>query len=98
MTNSDSGTTVTRFFGWLLVGAGALIMLTAGACSVFVVLSSLGYPEGLPGALMMVLLFGGVPILVGLALFAVGRRLARVGAPRQLPPRRVHSVDDGSGL
>jgi hypothetical protein len=98
MKSSDVGATVAQFFGWLLMAVGGLIMLTAGGCSVFVLLSSLGYPEGLPGMLMMILMFGGVPILVGLGLFLAGRHLAKAGAPRQSPPSRIRFEDDGSGL
>ncbi len=98
MRNQDARTAVAQFFGWLLMGVGVLIMLTAGGCSVFVLAASLGYPEGLPGTLMMILVFGGIPIAVGVALLVAGRWLAKVGQPRQLPPRRIRSEDDGSGL
>ena len=98
MKKSEVGATVAQFFGWLLMAVGGLIMFTAGGCSLFVLISSLDYVPGLLGMLMMILMFGGVPILIGLALFATGRYLAKVGRPRQLPPRRIPSEEDGSGL
>ncbi|MDZ4364487.1 hypothetical protein [Brevundimonas sp.] len=87
---------VLAFLGWLLMGIGGLIVVTAGACTaIFAVpamLSSFQYPEGLPQLLFMVFLFGGVPILVGIGLFVGGRAMA--GRVRRLPPRRVEDFED----
>ena len=95
---SDKRNPVVAFLGWLLMGAGGLIVLTAGDCSAFFLISMLGYPEGIPGMLGMILVFGGIPVVVGLSLFFAGRYLARLGQSRQRPPHRVPSEDDGSGL
>jgi hypothetical protein len=73
--------TATRFFGGLLMAAGGLIALSAGLCStIFSImalresgLSSELLTEGLP----FMLVVGGVPVVIGLALFFVGRMLYR---------------------
>lgn len=89
---------VVVFLGWLLMGIGGLIAVTAGACSAIfaipAVLSSLEYPGGLPGMLVMVLIFGGVPILFGIGLFVAGRAIARPSRVRRLPPRAVEDIED----
>ncbi|WP_420471805.1 hypothetical protein [Brevundimonas sp. FT23042] len=71
---------VAAFFGWLLMAAGVLIALTAGACSVvFIVslISSVGAPEAWPSMLGLILLFGGLPVGFGVGLIFIGRMLAR---------------------
>lgn len=86
------------FFGWLLMGIGGLIAVTAGACTVIfavpAVQSSLEYPEGLPGTLLMLFIFGGIPLLFGIALFIAGRAIAGGPRVRQLPPRRIEDLGD----
>jgi hypothetical protein len=73
--------TAARFFGGLMMAAGGLITVSAGLCSVAV--SVMGLTDGSsPGEMLtlglpLVLLFGGVPIAIGLALFFVGRSLFR---------------------
>jgi hypothetical protein len=73
--------TATRFFGGLLMAAGGLIAVSAGLCSV--IFSIMGLREsGLSKELFtvgvpLVLVVGGVPIAIGLALFFVGRMLYR---------------------
>jgi hypothetical protein len=73
--------TATRFFGGLLMAAGGLIAVSAGLCSVvvsFMALTESGSTaEMITSGLPLVLLFGGVPIAIGLALFFVGRGLYR---------------------
>lgn len=97
MSGRDGATAVVRFFGWLLMGIGGLIAVTAGACTLLVgvpfVLSSLTYAEGVPGSLLLILILGGVPLLTGIGIFIGGRVLARQGEVRQLPPRRIE--EDG---
>jgi hypothetical protein len=77
---------VIRFFGWLLMAMGGLIALTAGACTLIVggqmIWASLQYAQGIPGSLFLILIFGGVPIMVGIGLFIAGRALARSGGGR----------------
>lgn len=96
MSGRDGMMTVIKFVGWLMMAAGGLIAVTAGACTVFVglpmMLSSLDYPLGVWGNLMMVAIVGGIPILVGTGLFIGGRVLARKGEIRQRPPRRVEET------
>ncbi len=90
--------TALVLLGWLLMGIGGLIAVTAGACSVIVgipmLLSALEYPEGLPRMLVMVLTFGGVPLLFGIGVFLGGRAIANRWSVKQLPPRRIEDLDD----
>lgn len=89
---------VVAFLGWLLMAIGGLIVVTAGACTAIfavpAILSSLEYPAGLPGLLAMILIFGGVPILVGIGLFLGGRALARRTKVSGLQTRPVEDIDD----
>ncbi len=86
------------FLGWLLIGIGGLITVTAGACTaIFAVpgiLSSLEHPEGVPGLLLMVLIFGGIPILFGIGLVVAGRALARRPGARDRPARPVEDAGE----
>ena len=68
--------TATRFFGGLLMAAGGLVIaVSAGLCSVvvsFMALTENGLDrEMITSGLPLVLLFGGVPVAIGLALFFV---------------------------
>jgi hypothetical protein len=78
---------VVVFFGWLLMGIGGLIAVTAGACSLFFLVSMLsgsgGNLAGIPGMLGLMLLFGGIPLAVGAALFFAGRAISRPRITRQ---------------
>lgn len=68
------------FFGWLLMGIGGLIAVTAGACSVVFLVSMLGSAgsslEGLPGMLGLMLIYGGIPLGVGVLLVVAGRAIS----------------------
>lgn len=64
---------VKQFFGWLLVVIGVLIMLLSGGCSLYFLIGTLGAD---PGLYSLVLLFGGIPFLIGWGLYAGGRKLA----------------------
>lgn len=83
--------TAARFFGGLMMAAGGLIAVSAGLCSA--VVSVMGLTDGgnttelITMGLPLVLLFGGIPIAIGLTLFFVGRRLyrERPGGPPATP-------------
>jgi hypothetical protein len=81
MSGAPHRMTATRFFGGLLMAAGGLIAVSAGLCSVVVSIMGLGESgstvEMITSGLPLVLLFGGVPIAIGLALFFIGRGLYR---------------------
>ena len=70
------------FFGGLLMAVGGLIAALSGLCSgVFIVGSIISMASSNPSdffnGLPLVLLFGGLPFLVGLALFFMGRAIYR---------------------
>lgn len=90
MTNGGERSPAVRFFGWLLMGAGGLIAVTAGACSLFVLGSMLisggsgAEPYlGLVGMLLTVMMVGGIPFGVGAALFFAGRTISRPKVTRR---------------
>ena len=89
MTNGDERSPTVRFFGWLLMGVGGLIAVTAGACSLFILGSMLIDGGGATpyfqtgGMLIMVAIVGGVPFAVGTALFFGGRAISRPRITRQ---------------
>ena len=69
---------MARFFGALLIGVGLLIAGAGGLCTVTGVLMLLrGGGANLGEALGLPALFGAAPILVGVGLFLLGRRLHR---------------------
>jgi hypothetical protein len=86
--------TATRFFGGLLMAAGGLIAVSAGLCSAvvsFMALTESGATaDMITVGLPLVLLFGGIPIAIGITLFFVGRMLYRErpggGQPGSAPP------------
>lgn len=79
MTEPKQPSQVAVFFGFLLMAVGGLIALTAGACSVMVLASmgTAGSWDGLPGLLMSVLVFGGVPFAAGAGLVIIGRYISK---------------------
>ncbi len=93
---SDTPSPVWRFFGWLLMAAGALIAGAAGLCSavyLMILLPDLFGPSRDAYAqtfIWIVPVVGGVPIAVGLALFFGGRAMLRRGggkpAGQSTPP------------
>ena len=79
---------VQRFFGGALMAVGFLIMALCGlcsACGVVVGLTDETFKGG--DTIALVLIFGGVPFLIGLGIFFAGKTLR--GKPPQtstLPP------------
>jgi hypothetical protein len=77
---------VQRFFGGALIGVGALMMALCGGCGALFFIGFLisgltsSNSEDLAFVIMPVIL-GGVPALVGFGLFAGGRALRRAPAP-----------------
>ena len=69
-----------QFFGGLLLAIGILIMSGSGLCTVVVIgigLSGGMRPSEALSVLPIPLLVGGVPFLIGLGLFFIGRNLSR---------------------
>ncbi len=65
--------TARTFFAWILMSIGGLVALLAGGCSL--VLASLILIDGPANGLWVVLTFGGVPFVVGLAFLWAGKAL-----------------------
>jgi len=74
-----------EFFANLLVGAGVLIATLSGLCSLAVLAASfgqiIGRSPGWDSTLLLLLIFGGIPLLVGVGLLVLGLHLLR-GANR----------------
>ena len=64
-------------FGGILLAVGILVAGVSGLCSLVVFVAGLGESGGLVDSLPLILLFGGVPFLIGLGLFFAGRALLR---------------------
>jgi hypothetical protein len=77
----------------LLMAAGLLIGFLAGLCTLFAEISFIGslfqsprsIQAGQFSALLLPIMFGAFPILIGTGLFVLGRRLSRP-AQRFRPP------------
>jgi hypothetical protein len=83
----ESGSTGV-FFGYTLLTIGWLIAATAGLCTTVVVglgLTSLTTANILDYA-PIPLLFGGIPILIGIGMIFLGRFLVRTGKVQQNNP------------
>ena len=92
----DNGS-VRHFFGTLLVVVGGLMAALCGSCGAFFFLAGMANLKDSQGygqtSVILSLIMGGVPALIGLALFAWGRRL-RAGAVRpSLPQANFDSLD-----
>lgn len=75
--NADSRS-VAKLFGGLLMAVGALMVGLCGLCSAAFLVSTVGATSGAIGSMVMLpLVFGGVPIAAGVALFMLGRSLRR---------------------
>ncbi len=78
------------FMGRLLMAAGALIALTTGACTLYVLASLLvgGSGDYLDAGswALMIFVIGGLPCLIGTGLFFGGRSLSRSGRARTAQP------------
>ena len=67
-----------RIFANFVYVLGILVMLGSGLCTAFVGLSTIGSRDPISGAIgLFSLVLGGVPFLIGLGIFFLGRRLLR---------------------
>jgi hypothetical protein len=69
-----------QFFGGLLLAVGILIMTGSGLCTLVVI--GIGLSGGMTAndalsALPIPLIVGGVPFIIGVGLFFLGRNLSR---------------------
>lgn len=100
MTQSKRPNPVAAFFGWLLMCGGGLVAVTTGVCTVYFLAAPIlqgggvEYFGGLLSWIVLVMIVGGVPCLIGIGMFFLGRFVARRGNARQLPPRQVEELND----
>lgn len=87
---------MVQFVAWLMMAAGVLIAATTGACTLYVLTGLAANGSGGYGStgewVLLSLAVGGVPCLIGIALFIVGRRLNR--PKRALPATPATERDD----
>ncbi len=90
MTGQNGKSPVVRFLAWLLMGVGVLVALTTGACTLYVLAGLIANGTGGYGGvgewIGLSLVIGGLPCLIGVALFFGGRRLGRPAPARVTPP------------
>jgi hypothetical protein len=80
----SEGRTVAKLFGAMLMAVGVLIAGLGGLCSVGFLVMMVTEPGGSAlNGIPVVLIFGGVPIAIGVGVFIGGRALWR-GPP---PPK-----------
>lgn len=90
--SGDGERRVVRLFGAMLMVVGGLVVTLSGLCSALVivgsVVSALTRPSPAAGLVQLapiVLVFGGLPIGLGLVAFLVGRSFRRRPKPRPDP-------------
>jgi len=66
-----------RLFGGILLALGVLIAGASGLCSLAVLVIGAGGKDDYISMIPLVSLFGGIPFLIGVGLFYVGRLLIR---------------------
>ena len=93
---------IVAFLAWLMMAAGALIFTTAGACSLvfifaFIAPGGSAYFGDLRSVTLMVLTLGGIPLLIGLALFFGGLRLNRPPKLRASKSATEHNDEPTTG-
>jgi hypothetical protein len=97
MTGRDGTRAAARFFGWLIMAAGGLIALTTGACTLYVLAGLMTDGTGGYGTtgewVLLALVIGGLPCLIGVGLFFGGRKLSR---PSRARKAAVPENDDAS--
>ena len=64
-------------FGSILMAVGILITGASGLCSFVFVMSALGSPSNIKIDLPIIFFVGGIPFVIGLAVFFGGRALVR---------------------
>lgn len=79
-------------FGGLLLGAGILIAGASGLCSLVLLGMGVADPAGVMTLLPIVLIVGGLPFVIGLGLFFLGRSLLR--AARSEAAERLFEEQD----
>lgn len=102
MSERRTRSPIVAFLAWLMMAAGVLLFTTAGACSMLFIISFIEpenrlYFGGLRSVTLMVLTLGGIPILVGVALFWGGLRLSRPPRSRSPRPAREHGDEPTTG-
>jgi hypothetical protein len=94
--SSEQPSPVSRLFGILFLAAGVLIMGLSGLCSAGFLAAMLAQPSpgfsGL-GMIPVVAIFGGIPFLLGLGSFLVGRLLFFGQRRKPPPPPDVDTFD-----
>lgn len=78
MTDHDGGRRVAKLFGALLMAVGGVMAALCGLCSAgVVIMSGANGVGGAAPAMMLALIFGGPPIVIGVGVFLWGRSLWR---------------------
>lgn len=73
---ADSGITILNFFGWVLIVIGFMIALFSGGCTLLFFLDNRTNVFD-PNAIGLLLLFGGIPFVLGMGIRSLGLRLVR---------------------
>ena len=68
--------TIKDFFVNSLIGFGTVLTLLSGGCTLFFTIA-LADGYGLDGGLIISLMFGGIPILIGLLFMYIGWRKSK---------------------
>ena len=67
-----------KAFGGILMGAGILIAGLSGLCSLVLFLTDITSPySNMENLIALIMGFGGIPLVIGVGIFFLGRHLAR---------------------
>jgi hypothetical protein len=67
-----------QFFGWFLYAVGGFVAVLSGGCTVYFMMHNIMYSTD-RGDLLIPLMVGGIPFVISLLWFFLGRALLRSG-------------------
>jgi len=81
MTQRESADVLERFIGAAIMAVGLLIALLCGTCTAYFTFGALGSQGSQMFIILLALLLGGTPTVIGVVMFRYGLNLYRGKSP-----------------
>jgi hypothetical protein len=81
MTQRRSADALERFMGAAIMAIGLLVALLCGTCTAYFTFGALGSQGNQTFVILLALLLGGTPTVIGVAMFRFGLNLYRGNSP-----------------